>query len=83
MARKLANDTKIGAATRSAAAVARCSRSRLLLIPVCHQNSNELKLTQRAQGQHIPVQNLCVLGVLCGYDNKSVSIGGQIFGDGA
>jgi hypothetical protein len=119
MSRKLAKDTKIGAAPRLAAAVSRCSPvsryspSRLPLIPVCHQNSNELKLTQRAQGRHIPVQNLCVLGVLCGYsnpefvvvppsggwervpknqftttlgllyDNKSVSIGGQVFGNGA
>jgi hypothetical protein len=39
----------------------------------CQQTSNEPEHGQRAQGQHVPMYYLCVLGVLCGYDNNSVS----------
>jgi hypothetical protein len=37
--------------------------------------SNQQSTRTRATGatQHVPVYHLCVLGVLCGYGNKSVS----------
>jgi hypothetical protein len=40
---------------------------------MCHQTSNQPEWTHRAQRRPVPVYHLCVLGVLCGYDNKSVS----------
>jgi hypothetical protein len=39
---------------------------------MCHQTSTQLEWAQRTQRRHIPVYHLCVLGVFCGYDNKSV-----------
>jgi hypothetical protein len=39
---------------------------------MCQQTSNPPEWGQRAQRQHVPVYYLGVLGVLCGYDNKSV-----------
>jgi len=42
-------------------------------IPMCRQPGNQRERAQRAQRRHISVDYLCVLGVFCGYDNKSVS----------
>jgi len=41
-------------------------------IPMRRQTSHQREQAQWAQRRHIPVHHRCVLGVLCGYDNKSV-----------
>jgi hypothetical protein len=43
------------------------------LTPIYHQPSNQREWAHWAQRRHLPVEHLCVLGVLCGYDNTSVS----------
>ncbi len=44
------------------------------IIPMGRQTSNQQERAQWAQRRHVSVYHLCVLGVLCGYNNKLVSL---------